>query len=122
MQTTLERRPDHHAGLWTEKRGSHQNVLGNAQLGRRAFYFKPKGKTRKARRPVARKLEIPDALKLHCARHTFGTVAIAETKNPGLVKEVMEHESLTTTMGYLHPETAQIKIVIDRLNQQKYVM
>jgi hypothetical protein len=47
---------------------------------------------------------------------------IAETKNPGLVKEVMGHESLSTTMGYLHPETAQIKVVIDRLNQQKYVM
>jgi integrase len=136
----------------------------------RAFYFNPRGKTRKARRPVplsdrvitllrtiqleqsdaregwvfpskksraghiglsglehafrnvARKLEIPDALKLYCARHTFGTVAMAETKNPGLVKEVMGHESLTTTMGYLHPETAQIKVVIDRLNQQKYVM
>ena len=136
----------------------------------RAFYFNPRGKTRKARRPVplsdrvitllrtiqleqsdagegwvfpskksraghiglsglehafrnvARKLEIPDALKLYCARHTFGTVAMAETKNPGLVKEVMGHESLTTTMSYLHPETAQIKVVIDRLNQQKYVM
>ena len=138
-----------------------------------AFYFNPRGKTRKARRPVplserviallttiqleqsdtrdgwvfpskksraghiglsglehafrnvARKLEIPDALKLYCARHTFGTVAMAETKNPGLVKEVMGHESLSTTMGYLHPETAQIKVVIDRLNplnQQKYVM
>jgi integrase len=73
-------------------------------------------------RDVARKLEIPDALKLYCARHTFGTVAMAETKNPGLVKEVMGHESLSTTMGYLHPETAQIKVVIDRLNQQKYVM
>ena len=132
-----------------------------------AFYFNPRGKTRKARRPVplservltllrnvqheqsrqreggvfpskksgsghiglsglehafrnvSRKLEIPDALKLYCARHTFGTVAMAETKNPGLVKEVMGHESLTTTMGYLHPETAQIKIVIDRLNPQK---
>ncbi len=132
-----------------------------------AFYFNPRGKTRKARRPVplservltllrnvqheqsrrregwvfpskksrsghiglsglehafrnvSRKLEIPDALKLYCARHTFGTVAMAETKNPGLVKEVMGHESLTTTMGYLHPETAQIKVVIDRLNQQK---
>jgi integrase len=72
-------------------------------------------------RSVARKLEIPDALKLYCARHTFGTVAMAETKNPGLVKEVMGHESLTTTIGYLHPETAQIKVVIDRLNQQKYV-
>ena len=132
-----------------------------------AFYFNPKGKTRKARRPVplservtallrtiqheqsdprqgcvfpskkapsghiglsglehrfrtvARKLGIPDALKLYCARHTFGTVAMAETKDPGLVKEVMGHESLTTTMGYLHPETAAIKAVIDRRNQQK---
>jgi hypothetical protein len=36
-------------------------------------------------------------------------------------KEVMGHESLTMTMGYLHPE-AQIKVVIDRLNQQKHVM
>ena len=135
-----------------------------------AFYFNPRGKTRKARRPVplserviallrtiqleqldtreswvfpskksrlgyiglsgleqafrnvARRLEIPDALKLYCARHTFGTVAMAETRNPGPVKEVMGHESLTTTMGYLHPDTDQIKIVIDRLNQEKNVM
>jgi len=112
-----------------------------------AFYFNPKGKTRKARRLVplserviailrniqreqsgqregwifpskksasghiglsgiehtfrksARKLGIPDALKLYCARHTFGTVAMAETRNPGLVREVMGHESLDTTMG-----------------------
>lgn len=70
-------------------------------------------------RKIARKLGIPDALKLYCARHTFGTVAMAETKDPGLVKEVMGHESLTTTMGYLHPETAAIKAVIDRRNQQK---
>jgi hypothetical protein len=27
-----------------------------------------------------------------------------------------------TTMGYLHTETSQIRVVIDRLNQQKYVM
>jgi len=132
-----------------------------------AFYFNPKGKTRKARRHVplserviallrniqqeqsrpregwvflskkapsgyiglsglehrfrklARKLGIPDALKLYCARHTFGTIAMAETRDPGLVREVMGHESLTTTMGYLHPETAAIKAVIDRRNQQK---
>jgi len=140
-----------------------------------AFYFNPKGKTRKARRHVplserviallrniqqeqskeqskqpskgregwvfpskkspsgyiglsglehrfrklARTLGIPDALKLYCARHTFGTVAMAETKDPGLVREVMGHESLTTTLGYLHPETAAIKAVIDRRNQQK---
>ena len=31
----------------------------------------------------------------------------------------MRHESLTTTLGYLHPETAAIKAVIDRRNRQK---
>ena len=70
-------------------------------------------------RTLARALGIPDELKLYCARHTFGTVAMAETRDPGLVREVMGHESLSTTMGYLHPETAAIKAVIDRRNQQK---
>ena len=70
-------------------------------------------------RKLARALGIPDELKLYCARHTFGTVAMAETRDPGLVREVMGHESLSTTMGYLHPETAAIKAVIDRRNQQK---
>ena len=65
-------------------------------------------------RKIARKLGIPDSLKLYCARHTFGTVAMAETKNPGLVKDVMGHESLTTTMIYMHPETSPIKVVIDQ--------
>ena len=139
-----------------------------------AFYFNPKGKTRKARRHVplservlallrtiqqeqskqrskeeskaregwvfpskkapsghiglsglehrfrklARALEMPETLKLYCARHTFGTVAMAETRDPGLVREVMGHESLTTTLGYLHPETAAIKAVIDRRNHR----
>ena len=102
------------------------------QSGRREGWVFPSKKSRSghiglsglehAFRSVARKLGIPDALKLYCARHTFGTVAMAETRNPGLVKEIMGHESLTTTMGYLHPETAQIKVVIDRLNQQKYLM
>ena len=53
---------------------------------------------------LRRNQQVPDVLKLYCARHTFGTVAMAETRNPGLVKEVMGHESLSTTMIYLHPE------------------
>ena len=73
-------------------------------------------------RKIARKLGLPDALKIYCARHTFGTVAMAETRNPGLVKEVMGHESLSTTMKYLHPETAQIKVIIDRRNQRNEVI
>ena len=70
-------------------------------------------------REVARKLGIPDVLKLYCARHTFGTLSMAETRKPGLVKEVMGHESLSTTMVYLHPKTDLIKSVIDRRNKQK---
>lgn len=49
-----------------------------------------------------------------CARHTFETVAMVETRNPGLVLEVMGYESLDTTLGYLHPETSQINAAIDR--------
>jgi site-specific recombinase XerD len=37
---------------------------------------------------------------------------MAPSVNSELVKEVMGHESLNTTMGYLHPETSQIKVVI----------
>jgi len=43
-------------------------------------------------RKIARKLVIPDSLELYCARHTFGTVAMAETRDPGLVKDVMGRE------------------------------
>ena len=56
---------------------------------------------------------------MFCTSWIVSVVAMAETKNPGLVKDVMGHESLSTTMVYLHPETAQIKNVIDRRNQQK---
>jgi len=40
-------------------------------------------------------------------------------ETPGWLKDVMGHESLNTTMGYLHPEVLQIKQVIDRRNQEK---
>lgn len=72
-------------------------------------------------RQVATLLVIPKELKLYCARHTFGTVAMDQLKNPYIVKEVMGHESLSTTMGYMHSETQQLKVVIDRHNQSKMV-
>ncbi|HLJ26613.1 MAG TPA: tyrosine-type recombinase/integrase [Candidatus Angelobacter sp.] len=72
-------------------------------------------------RSIADGLGLPCQLKLYCARHTFGTVAMDKTRNPYLVKEVMGHESLDTTMGYMHSETAQIKAVIDSHNRSKMV-
>lgn len=70
-------------------------------------------------RKIARNLGIPDALKLYCSRHTYGTVTMAETRNPALVQETMGHEDLDTTMGYVHQDVMEAKRVIDRYNQRK---
>jgi hypothetical protein len=37
-------------------------------------------------------------------------------------KEATRHFFRLGMLIYLHPETSQIKVVTDRLNQQKYVM
>jgi integrase len=66
-------------------------------------------------------LRIPDQLKLYCARHTFGTVAMAETKDPGLVRETMGHSDLKTTMAYMHPDIYRVKDIIDKRNASKMV-
>lgn len=72
-------------------------------------------------RIVADRLNIPRDLKLYCSRHTFGTVAMDETKNPYAVMQAMGHEDLDTTMLYLHNDVNGIKAVIDRRNESKVV-
>lgn len=73
-------------------------------------------------RKICRELGINDQLKLYSARHTFGTITMKETRNPALVMQTMGHSDLKTTMIYLHPEVAEVKTVIDRRNERKYVM
>lgn len=69
-------------------------------------------------RAIARGLGISDTLKLYCTRHTFGTVAMAETRDPALVRDTMGHEDLKATMGYM----GRVKAIIDSRNEQKFVM
>jgi integrase len=45
---------------------------------------------------------LPAALKLYCARHTFGTDMLAEGMDIVRVSKLMGHEDLKTTMKYLH--------------------
>jgi integrase len=73
-------------------------------------------------RSIARSLNIANDLKLYCARHTFGTVVMEESKDPSLVRDTMGHEDLKTTMEYMHPDLGRIKSIIDRRNEQKFVM
>jgi integrase len=70
-------------------------------------------------RRIARQIGIPEQLKLYCARHTFGTVAMAETRNPALVQDTMGHEDIRTTMEYQHQDVSPIKLVMDRRNANK---
>lgn len=62
---------------------------------------------------------IPDDLKLYCARHTFATDMLAEGMNVAEVKELMGHDSLTTTMKYLHPDTSKSAETVNKRNRTK---
>jgi hypothetical protein len=47
---------------------------------------------------------------------------MAETRNPGLVKEVTCMRASTRPWAICIRKRFQIKVVIDRVNQQKYIM
>jgi hypothetical protein len=66
-------------------------------------------------------VNIADDLKLYCARHTFGIVAMAESRL-GFVHGTLGHEDYKTAMKYMHPDVDRIKSIIDRRNEQKFVM
>jgi integrase len=60
---------------------------------------------------------LPKWLVLYHARHAFGTYAMAQTKNPALVRDVMGHADLRTTMIYQHPDLEPLRQVIDDRNK-----
>jgi integrase len=62
---------------------------------------------------------VPEDLVLYCARHTFATDMLAEGMNVAAVKELMGHESLTTTMKYLHPDTSKSAETVNQRNRTK---
>ena len=55
---------------------------------------------------------------LYCARHTFGTVAMADSQNPAAVMDAMGHKDLKTTLVYQHQDLRVIKDAIDRKNER----
>ncbi|HET9181209.1 MAG TPA: site-specific integrase [Candidatus Angelobacter sp.] len=65
--------------------------------------------------------KIPTNVVLYCGRHTFGTLAMAESRNPAAVKDAMGHEELKTTMAYQHHDHVSIiREVINRKNENLY--
>lgn len=41
-------------------------------------------------------------IRFHDLRHTAATIMIAKGLNPALVQSILGHESITTTMNYVH--------------------
>ena len=53
------------------------------------------------------KLDFP--LTFHCSRHTFGTMLAEKTQDPYLIKELMNHSDLKTSMIYIHQSKTRIE-------------
>lgn len=53
--------------------------------------------------------KIDKTLTFHVSRHTFGTNLAAATSDPYLIKELMGHADIKTSMIYIHTSQEQIK-------------
>ena len=52
----------------------------------------------------------------HIFRHTFGTNAAAQGANAFILKEIMGHSSMQTTMRYVHPQPDDLKAQHNRFS------
>lgn len=65
---------------------------------------------------VRKTLSLPKDIVLYSARHTFATDMLDKTKNISLVQKMLGHESITTTMRYLHPELKDVAELVNERN------
>ncbi len=54
-------------------------------------------------------LNLDFPLTFHCSRHTFGTMLAEKTQDPYLIKELMNHSDLKTSMIYIHSSKKRIE-------------
>lgn len=62
---------------------------------------------------------LPEELVPYCARHTFATDLLNDSKNLRLVQKVLGHTDIKTTMRYLHPEDEQAVDVMNARNRRR---
>jgi integrase len=68
-------------------------------------------------RQARKAAKLPKELVLYSARHSFATDLLDRTGNLMLVKEVLGHESVTTTQKYLHPSLKNIAGIVNERNK-----
>lgn len=70
-------------------------------------------------REARKKAKLPDAVKLYCGRHTFGTDALERTKNLAAVMKAMGHSDVRCTMRYQHPGIDAIRDAVNQRNREQ---
>lgn len=93
--------------------------------GTPTYVFERRGKkfnsgyvSRKFKKAV-RLAGLDEDLHFHSCRHGFGTSLIRANANPVIVKELMGHSELATTLRYVHPNEDDLVQAIKKLDSSK---
>jgi len=73
-------------------------------------------------REARRKAGLPEALKLYCGRHNYGTRLLKKTGNLKLVMETMGQIDIKSAMKYQHPDISDAGQAINELNEADFAM
>jgi len=71
--------------------------------------------TNRVLKEIAKKLEIDKTVTTHIGRHTFGSILAEKTSDPILIKTLMGHKKIETSMIYITMSKARIESKVDRI-------
>lgn len=70
----------------------------------------------KSFKKILRRCNFPERYHFHCLRHTFITNLIKSGVNINYVKELAGHSGISTTMGYVHILTNDLREAMNKIN------
>jgi integrase len=103
MRDRLRARQQGSMGFWV--------FPGKSAAGHRSTVAKKFAEARKA-------ASVPVSIVLYCARHEFATTYLENGGELSTLKKLMDHESISTTQKYLHPEIHGAAEIINKRNRK----
>ena len=114
VKTTIKNMPLH--GLFNgkalpivEKYIRQENKTG-------LFPLRSEQYTNRVLKDIAKELEITKPVTSHIGRHTFGTLLAEKTNDPILIKTLMGHKKIDTSMIYIHMSKVGIENKLKKVN------
>ena len=87
----------------------------NKSSHEKAFHIPTGGKTTNHLRQWMLNANIKKHITFHCARHTFGCLLVENGINLFVVKKLMGHQKIETTLQYIDKANIDAKAAIDSL-------